>query len=65
MGEISPGLTSFLPSYLGNSLPEVQNVGRRKVTQYVIHGMCIIFKERKIETFPGHAQEGTIENLKL
>lgn len=65
-GDISPGgLTSFVFPYLGNSLPEVQDVGRRKVIPHVRRGLCIIFMGRKIEIFIGHAQEGTIENLNL
>lgn len=62
-GDISPaGLTSFVFSYLGNSLPEVQDVERRKVFPHIRHGLCIIFMGRKIETLTGHAQKGTIEN---
>lgn len=61
--DISPGgLTAFVFSYLGNSLPEVQDVGRRKVFPHIRHELCIIFMGRKIETLTGHAQEETIEN---
>lgn len=40
-GEISPGgLTLFVLSRVENSLPEVWNIGKRKVTQCVGCGLC-------------------------